>query len=598
MAAFGRFKPGIEPRPGPPGRFNDGGQAPVAPADEVLHRREAPIGVIGFEAPKGLEGLAQQLLAPLEFSAADAVPLEGGVGFGGEIADGEIQLQATQVAALLLQAPAGGGNCEDIGIGFPRQADDEIQLDLAVAGLHRRADALQEFSVGQTFVDDVAQALAAGLGGEGEAGPTGAAEDVGNIGIEAVDPLAGQGEADVVFRQAIAQFDANGGQGQVIGTTERQQGEIGIAGAVHALLHRFDHRLGLHIPGGAGEHAGLAEAAATGAAAADFNREAIVNCLDVGHQAHGVVGHRRGRAPQQASWQSGLQGDHADPIRPGSVKGGHVDARHLGKVTQQVGAAEAGGPCFGHHQANLWQQFFTIAEGDEIKEGGEGLRVAGGGGSAGKDQGRRRRVGQGQVAPLGGPQGNAGQIQHLQDVGGAQLVAEAEAEDVKGAKGAAAFDREQGQISLPQPGRQIGRRQVGAIAELAGNAVENRIENDVAQVAGPHLVDLGVGEGPAHTGFDPGLRPIARLDAEFVAQVAAGFEDIGTDQGLEVDGLAGLDGCEEHGERGRASYRSYAGRAGAGRADWPRVKGREPCKFVLKLQKYMVIFPGKPARRW
>ena len=90
MAAFGRFKPGIEPRPGPPGRFDDGGQAPVAPADEILHGREAPIGVVGFEALKGPQGLAQQLLAPLEFSAADAVPLEGGMGFGGEIADGEV----------------------------------------------------------------------------------------------------------------------------------------------------------------------------------------------------------------------------------------------------------------------------------------------------------------------------------------------------------------------------------------------------------------------------------------------------------------------------------------------------------------------------
>ena len=207
---------------------------------------------------------------------------------------------------MLLQAPTGGGNCEHICIGFPRQANHEIQLDLAVAGLHRRADALQQFIVGQAFVDDVAQALAAGFGGEGEAGPTGAPQDVGNIGIEAVDPLAGQGEADVVFRQAVAQFDANGGQGQVVGAAERQQGEIGIAGAFHPLLHRFDHRFGFHIPGRAGEHAGLAEAAAAGAAAADFNREAVVHRLNVGHQAHGVMGHRRGRAPQQARWQSGL----------------------------------------------------------------------------------------------------------------------------------------------------------------------------------------------------------------------------------------------------------------------------------------------------
>ena len=121
-------------------------------------------------------------------------------------------------------------------------------------------------------------------------------------------------------------------------------------------------------------------------------------------------------------------------------------------------------------------------------------------------------------------------------------------------QGAAAFDRKKGQALLAQALTEVGRRQVGTVAELAGNAVENRIENDVAQVAGPHLVDLGVGEGPAHAGGIPGLLPIAVDDAELIAEVAAGFGDVGADQGREVDGLAGLDGCEEHGDRGRARY--------------------------------------------
>ncbi len=52
---------------------------------------------------------------------------------------------------------------------------------------------------------------------------------------------------------------------------------------------------------------------------------------------------------------------------------------------------------------------------------------------------------------------------------------------------------------------------------------------------GAHLVDLGVGEGPAHAGGPPGLIPVTGLHPQLIAQVAAGLADRQIDQGLEIN---------------------------------------------------------------
>ena len=448
VGALGGFKPGIEAGAGPPGCLQHRRQAPIAAADEVLHRRQTHIGEIDLDPPQLAQGPAQQLLAPLELGRADAVPLKGGVGLGREVADREIQLQPAQIPAALLQRAAGVGDAEHVVVALAGQADHEIELDLAIAGLHRRADAAQQFLVAEALVDDVAQALGAGFGGEGEPRLAGTAEDMGDVGVEAIDPLARQGEGDVLVSEPVAQLHPHRRQRQIVAATQRQQREIGVAGAAHALLHRLNHRLGLHIAGGAGEHAGLTEATTAGAAAADLDGEAVVDRFDVGHQPHGVVGHRRGGAPLDAHGQPRLQGLHRHPIGGRAVERGHVDPRHQSQIPQGVRAAQTGGAGLSHHQADLGQQLLAIAEGDEIEEGRERFGIAGGGGPAGKDQRRGGRISQGQVAASGSTDGDAGQIEHLEDVAGPELVAEAEAEDVEGGQGPAALDRKQGHTPL------------------------------------------------------------------------------------------------------------------------------------------------------
>ena len=121
--------------------------------------------------------------------------------------------------------------------------------------------------------------------------------------------------------------------------------------------------------------------------------------FDVGHQAHGVVGHRGGGAAQDAAGQARLQRLHGPPIGSWGIQRRHVHPWHLGQIPQQSAAAEASGPALGYHQADLGQQLLAIAEGDEIEEGGEGFGIAGGGGAAREDQRWRGRIGQGQVTP-------------------------------------------------------------------------------------------------------------------------------------------------------------------------------------------------------
>ena len=555
IGAIGRLKPGIQASTGPPGRLNHRRQAPVPAPHKVFHRRKPYVGEVGLDPPQLAQGRAQQLLAPLEFRRADAVPLERRVGLGREIADREVELQPAQVAALALQGPAGVGNPEHVLVGFPRQTNHEIELHLAVAAFHRGANAPEQVPIGEALVDDVAEPLGASLRGEGESRLAGATQDVGDVGVEAINPLTGQGEAHVFVGEAVAELHTHRRQGQVIGAAQGEQRKIGIAGFGHALLHRLNHRFGLHIPGRAGEHARLAKAATPGAAPPDLNREPVVDRFDVGHQTHGVVGHWRGRAPQDSFGWALDQRLQAHPIGAWGIERRHIHPRHLGQISQQGGARQPGRLGLRHHKANLRQQFLAIAEGDEIKEGRKGFGVAGGGGPPGENQRRCFGMVQRQVAPVPREQGHPGQIQHLEDVGAAELIAEAEAKDVEGRQGPATFHPKQGQVSLAQPGRKIRRRQVGPIAELARKAVEDRIENDVAGIAGPHLVDLWVGEGPTHPSTSPSNLPIAGFNPKLIAQIAGWFADAQINQGIEINRRGRISRGKRgkgHGRRGQA----------------------------------------------
>ena len=112
-----------------------------------------------------------------------------------------------------------------------------------------------------------------------------------------------------------------------------------------------------------------------------------------------------------------------------------------------------------------------------------------------------------------------------------RLITEAEAQDVEGIQRPTAFHTEECLITLLQTLSQIGGREIGPITHLAGKGIEDRIENDVPEVAGAHLVDLGVGERPAHACS----LPVTGLHTEFMAHVAGWPFDAGIHKGVERD---------------------------------------------------------------
>ena len=119
------------------------------------------------------------------------MPLEWRVRFGREVADRDIETEASKISATLLKHPTGFGDTEHIRIGLAWQPDHEIELHFAITVLHSRADALQQVFIRKPLVHDVPQPLGPGLRSEGETGLPCTAEDVSDVLVEAVHPLAG-----------------------------------------------------------------------------------------------------------------------------------------------------------------------------------------------------------------------------------------------------------------------------------------------------------------------------------------------------------------------------------------------------------------------
>ena len=533
VGAIEGLEPGIHPSTGAPGRLDDRSQSAIATAYEVLHRREPHIREVEAHASKGTAGLTKQLLTARELSGRHAVPLERGMGLGREITDRDVELQTAEITAALLEHCAGFGDAKDIGIGFSRQTDHEIELHLAVTVLHRSADPVQQVLIGQTLVDDVAETLGSGLRRERQSRLATSPENVGDVVIKAIHPLAGELQGDVLIRKSVAKLDPDSRQSQIVTAAERQEREVAVTGPLHARFHRLNHGLRLHIPGRAGQHPRLTETASPRAAPSDFNREPVMDRLHMGNQPHGVMGHRRRHTSQGAGRQLRVKRLHSDPVNTRGIQGRHVHTRHVGQIPQQTGTGPTRGLGFSDHKTDLGQQLLPIPESDEIKEGGVGLGVAGGRWSASEDQWRRLRVAERSVTPITGPQWNPSEIEHFEDVGRPELVAETESKDVECWQRAPALNGKQWLIALAQARGKVCSRQIGPVTQLARNGVQDRIKNDVAEIARPDLVNLRIGEGPAHTG----RRPVARFNAELMPHVTGRSIDAFIHQAVEIDRL-------------------------------------------------------------
>ena len=186
---------------------------------------------------------------------------------------------------------ARSATCEHVLVGLGRQADHEVELHLAPAVGVRRGDGPDQVLLGDHLVDHLAHPLAAALGREGQAGAAAVAgELVGERDVEGVDPGRGQRQRDVGALVAVGQALGDLADLGVVGAGEREQADLLEAGLADAVLDHVADGLDRALAHRAGDHAGLAEAAAAGAAAEDLDGEALVHGLGQRHQRLGRVG--------------------------------------------------------------------------------------------------------------------------------------------------------------------------------------------------------------------------------------------------------------------------------------------------------------------
>ena len=156
---------------------------------------------------------------------------------------------------------------------------------------------------------------------------------------------------------------------------------------------------------------------------------------------------------------------------------------------------------------------FGFAEDEGVDEGGErfGDERAG---ASGEDD----RVVFGAVEAA---DGDAGEVEHLEDVGVGEFVGEGEAEGVEVAQAAAVFEREERLAVGAEAVGHVGPGGVAALGEGVGRVVEDVVEDGESAVGLADVVEVGVDQGPA----DGAFVPVALDHVPLAADVAGGFGD-------------------------------------------------------------------------
>ncbi len=446
-------------------------------------------------------------------------PLEGGVGLGDEAADRDRAadvVRAGDLAALLDHVRRHVGDLEDVVVGLRGQAAHEVQLHLTPAVAVGRGDRTDQVLLRDHLVDDLAHALRAALGGEGQAGAAAVAGQlVGQVDVEGVDARGGQGEADLVVLVAVREALGDVTDLGVVRRGQREEAHLLEARRLQALLDHVADTRDRTLAHRAGDHAGLAEAAAARAAAEDLHRHALVDRFGQRDQGllgvrplvqvhHGVLGH----APRDAGAVRHDAGDTAvgevldvverRDVHPARLRQAEEDL--LAAAGAALGLPLADDP--GHVEHGL----LAVADDRRVDEVGDRLRVEGRV-AAGQDD----RVVDRAVLGL---QGDSGEVQGGEHVRVAELRGEAQPEHVEGADRPVGVHRELRDAVLTHQRLQVRPHAVGALGEDALLLVEDLVEDHDALVGQTDLVRVRVHERPADVALVPRLDRGIELSAD------------------------------------------------------------------------------------
>ena len=509
--------PLLEGAPGPPDPLDHRAQAAVPAAGQPLGQGRLRVVPLETDPPGPPQVMAQQAdLAPQLHGRVLAEPLERRERLGHEPADRHRHRRRAPVGRPQLDAVAGQlGDAERVLVGLGGQAGEEVELHPAPPLRERRLDRAVEVLLADELVDDLAHPPRARLGGEGEAGAAGPLDLGGQAHGEGVDPQAGEGH-----RHLAAPGVADGVGHHLldpaeVGRAQRREGHLVVAGAAQAVAHHGAHLLGRALPYRAGDHAGLAEPAAPGAAPEHLDVEAVVDHLGEGDELvlgirpRGQVGDGPLLHPLRDVGEPGLDRDDARAVVGHVVEGGHVHPGHAGQLPQHAFPA-AGGLARGlpppEHLGDLPHRLLPVAQHHEVEVVGQRLGVVGA-----VAPGTHQR---GVVGPIGRPHRHPGQIDAVEHVGVGELGREVEGDHVEVRSRAVALQREQREPLGPHERLEVDPGRVRALGQGVGPLVEDLIEDLQALVGQADLVGVGVGEQPRHRPgpVERGLHPVLAAD--------------------------------------------------------------------------------------
>ena len=252
------------------------------------------------------------------------------------------------------------------------------------------------------------------------------------VTLKASTRVLRQAEAGVGALVAVGELLGQLADLGVVGAGQRQQPDLLVAGRLEALL---DHRADAGdrpLADRAGDHPGLAEAAAAGAAAEDLDAHPLVHALGERHDRRLRVGplvevHDGALADPRGDVVPGAldRGDRAVRAVADRVEARHVDAVDAGEAGQQLDAAAGLALRLPRLDdvGDVADDLLAVAEDGAVDEVADRLGVERGV-PTGDDDGVA-------LVAVDGVQRDAGEVEGLEQVGVAELGGEADAEQVE-----------------------------------------------------------------------------------------------------------------------------------------------------------------------
>src|SRR5919205_104825 len=501
--------------------LDDARDAAVAGGEERLLVRDARGHHAHLHVRDAREVLGEPLQAALEFALlADGLPLEGRVRLRHEAVQGRDDFPRAAEAAARLQHPVLDASDEfdhrfEVFVRLGRQARHHVELDGEHAAVEDGAADVNYLVVRQVLVDDAPQAVAARLGRNRYLLVARLDERVEQLIFNLVEPQRRDGNLVAHLAQAaqdVADFGvvADGGRNQ----TDLVGAPAPLFGLAEYVARGHDARRPV-------VEARPAEAAALRAAARNLDEEALAH-LGRGRPDDGRRREDLGllqpldyvgvAAPHRAAerallrvlgrdYSSDAPGHALEPRRvslDGAVRlvrhvveRGRVEASADPRELQQQVLLRPALLCVLKEEVNeLRHQYLALADGDHVRELGDGLGVEEGGGAAHQDE---RVV----VRAVTCPDGNARELEHARHVEEVGLEGDGEGHDVEVAHGRLRLQGEERRVRalvLAQL-RVVG--QEDALARDLGHAVEQLVDRLEAEVRHPDRVHARVAERDA-----------------------------------------------------------------------------------------------------